>query len=730
MLIPKPKEIQVKSGFYQLSPEMGISTVDAKPEAEYLQNQLKSMLGKDFKIGKKSGGISIFITPKPKLYSSDGEAYSISIGKEGIAISSYDNKGALYGVQTLLQLIEEHKNDLQLPYLDIEDEPKFGYRGMHLDVARHFFTVEEVKQYLDYLAMYKYNKFHWHLTDDQGWRIEIKKYPKLTSVGAWRSGSQVGPYSDMKFDSKPYGGFYTQEQIKDVVAYAKKLHIDVVPEIEMPGHAQAALAAYPELGCTPGPFEVWKQWGVSEDIFCPKEETFKFLQDVIDEVIPLFPYEYIHIGGDEAPKKRWKESEFVQNLMKKLNIPDELHMQSYFITRMEKYINSKGKKIIGWDEILEGGLAPNATVMSWTGIEGGIHAAKTGHKAVMTPTSTNYFDYYQGNPETEPLAIGGNVRLNKVYNYNPIPAELTEEQAKFIWGTQANLWTEYIPNFSQVQYMVFPRMMALSEVAWGTANPKEYKNFESRVIQHFKILDRKGINYSRAIYEVDGKVIKQPDGKILYELSSANEPQNIRYTLDGSEPTINSFTYNKPIEITKTTTVKASYFEDGKKVSAPLIQDFLITKSTGKPITLQDDPAEAYNTGGAFTLVDGIRGNAKNFGKSWLGFSGKDCVATIDLGTKTDFSKISFSSVDRKGSWIYLPKGAKISVSDDGVNFKEVKSITAAEIEKSQGNVNLDFPKQNARYVKVEIQNLGLIPDGLPGAGNKAWLFVDEIAVQ
>ncbi|CAM3521139.1 family 20 glycosylhydrolase [Elizabethkingia occulta] len=723
-IIPKPQKITVQQSAYNFS-NISIQSSKAVPEAVYLQKQLKSITGQDYKLSPKAN--VTFTLLKKDAKQKEGY-YTLTINDKGINIAGYDNQGLFYGVQTLLQLVEEHKDDLKIPYLEIEDYPKFAYRGMMLDVSRHFFNAEEVKNYLDYLAAYKYNKFHWHLTDDQGWRIEIKKYPKLTEIGAWRDGSQVGRYIDMKFDDKRYGGFYTQEQVKDVVAYAKKLHIDVIPEIEMPGHAQAALAAYPNLACTEGPFKVGKTWGVMEDIFCPKEETFKFLEGVLDEVIPLFPYKYIHIGGDEAPKKRWKESKFAQDLIKKLDLKDELHLQSYFVTRMEKCINSKGKQIIGWDEILEGGLAPNATVMSWTGIEGGIHAAKTGHKAIMTPTSTNYFDYYQGSPDTEPIAIGGDLRLPKVYAYNPIPKELTPEQAKYIWGTQGNLWTEYILDFKHVQHMIFPRMMALSEVAWGTSNPNEYKNFESRVIQHFKILDRKGIDYSKAIYEVDGKSTSK-DGKVFYNLTSANQPENIRYTTDGSEPTLQSNVYSKPIQVDKTMTVKSAYFENGKKASAVTSQDFLITKSTGKKITLEKQPSEAYSTGGAASLVDGIRGNMKNHGKSWLGFSGKDVVATIDFGAKTDFTSVQFSTLERPGSWIYWPSAAKVYVSDNGTDFREVKAVDAATIQQSNGVITMSFPKQTAQFIKVEIKNMGKVPDGKAGAGNNAWLFVDEIAV-
>lgn len=504
-LIPYPQKTEVKEGFFKINENTVVIGDEKSAEYQYFINLYNKIYNKDLSKNKKnenSNTIS-FLIQKP-LKNNDlqyfDEDYQLTVQKDMIILVGKDSEGLFHGIQTLFQLIAASE-DGKIPNLKIEDYPKFDYRGMHLDVARHFFTVDEVKKYLDYLAMYKYNKFHWHLTDDQGWRIEIKKYPKLTEIGAWRSGSQIGPYSDMKFDNKKYGGFYTQDQIKDIVNYAKKLHIDVIPEIEMPGHAVAAIASYPELSCLKGNFEISKKWGIEENILCPTEFTFEFLENVLDEVAALFPYEYIHIGGDEAPKKVWKESIFVQDLIRKLNLKDEHELQSYFIKRIEKHLNSKGKKIIGWEEILEGGLAPNATVMSWTGIEGGIHAAKSGHKAIMTPASSNYFDHYQGNPKTEPLAFGGNNRLDKVYSFNPIPSELSENEAQFIWGTQGNLWTEYILDFKGVEHMIFPRMMALSEVAWGTSKPQEYENFEKRVIKHFTILDKMTIHYSKAIFE-------------------------------------------------------------------------------------------------------------------------------------------------------------------------------------------------------------------------------------
>lgn len=671
--IPKPKQVDLKRGQFVVPEIILLSENLPKQETEYFKNQLKD----DYQFDKTAAASLIDYIKTTD--SQNNEGYKIEIRPDKINISSGTDEGYFRAVQTLIQLLREHSADKKFACMTIIDEPQFKWRGMHLDVVRHFFTVEEVKKYLGYLAFYKINTFHWHLTDDQGWRIEIKKYPKLTEIGSRRKESMIGPYVDNQFDGTPYSGFYTQDQIKEVIEYAKKLHITIVPEIEMPGHALAALAAYPELSCSGGPFEVETKWGVFDDVFCPKEETFEFLENVLDEVMLLFPSEYIHIGGDECPKTRWKECPHCQMLIQKENLKDEHGLQSYFIRRIEKYMNSKGRKIIGWNEILEGGLAPNAAVMSWTGEEGGIEAAKTGHFAVMTPGAYCYFDHYQGDPQTEPLAFGGFTPLDKIYSYSPVPEELTEEESKYILGVQANLWTEYIPDFKQVEYMLFPRLMALSEVGWGTSDPEKYTNFENRVIKHFDFLNERGINFSKSIYNLSGKVIQTGNG-IAYELSSSRNPENIRYTTDGTMPTTSSPVYETAIPVTKSMIVKAAYFEENEIKSAITTQAFNISKSTGKNITLEEQPSPNYSFNGALNLVDGITGNPKVLGKTWLGFSGKDIVATIDLGRRTKFSEVSFNSLDNKGSWIHLAKGAKIYVSDDGKNFRLIKETGKDEI--------------------------------------------------
>jgi len=725
-LIPYPQKVQMNDGNYMISGTLILNDNLPKEETEYF----KKKMGSDLKFQNSwESGARLVYTQLPNADASDHlkEFYSLKITSEQILIQSYTKQGYFLALQTLIQLVRQYKDSGKIPAVTIEDQPEFAWRGMHLDVCRHFFTVEEVKKYIDYLAMYKLNTFHWHLTDDQGWRIEIKKYPKLTQAGAKRKESMTGAYADNTFDGKPYGPyFYTQDQIRDVVKYAAGRHITVVPEIEMPGHALAALAAYPDLACTAGPFEPATKWGVFDDVFCPKEETFRFLQDVLDEVITLFPSQYIHIGGDECPKTRWKECAHCQELIKKNNLKDEHGLQSYFIHRIEKYVNSKGRKIIGWDEILEGGLAPNAAVMSWTGIKGGIEAAKSGHFAVMTPGAYCYFDHYQGDPQTEPNAFGGFTPLDKVYSYHPIPEELNKDQAKYIMGVQANLWTEYILDFKQVEYMIFPRLMALSEVAWGTADPAHYKEFEGRVISHFKILDEMGVNYAKSIYNVTGKVMSFNNG-ISYELSTSQNPTGIRYTLDGTVPTANSKRYRKVIPVPKSTTVKSAYFENSELKSAVSSQEFTTSKTTGKKIILEHQPSENYSFGGAFTLVDGIIGNGKQLGKTWLGFQGKDVVATIDLGQKTQFNEIYFNTLENKGSWIHLAKSAQVFVADDLKNFILIKEIGTEEIKKAEGKIKLHVGNQNSKYIKVRIENAGIIPAGNPGADSKAWLFVDEI---
>jgi hexosaminidase len=441
----------------------------------------------------------------------DKESYKLKIQPSGILITASSELGVFYAMQTLRQIMRldavsdasGERRQWSIPLVDIEDGPRFSYRGMHLDVSRHMMPIEFIKKYIDLLAYYKMNYFHWHLTDDQGWRIEIKRYPKLQEIGAWRDETLIGKLGEQpaRYDSTRYGGYYTQDEIRDIVTYASERAVTVIPEIEMPGHSLAALAAYPELACTSGPFKTATTWGVFDDVFCPTDSTFAFLQNVLDEVLTLFPSKYVHIGGDEVRKKSWEQSDDCKRLMKEKELKDAKELQSYFIHRIEKYLNSKGKTIIGWDEILEGGLAPNAVVMSWRGMKGGIAAAKAGHDVIMTPGTHCYFDHYQEDPDHEPLAIGGFLPLEKVYSFNPLPDSFSVEEAKHILGAQGNLWTEYISTPEQVEYMAYPRAIALAEVLWTPVERRNWAEFRDRLAKHKDRLDGMKVNYARHFLE-------------------------------------------------------------------------------------------------------------------------------------------------------------------------------------------------------------------------------------
>jgi hexosaminidase len=513
-IVPKPVQLDAREGRFTFRNDTRIFLADSSPELEkvglYLAELLRPSTGLPLELTAEGGADNAVVLTLDEAVANP-EGYVLSVTPEYIQIKAAQPAGAFYGVQTLRQLLPPEVNRTEkaegvtwsAPCVEIADHPRFAYRGMHLDVARHFFPVEFVKRYIDLLAMNKMNRFHWHLTEDQGWRIEIKKYPKLQEIAAFRKETVIGHNNDQprRFDGQRYGGYYTHEEVREVVAYARDRFVTVIPEIEMPGHSQAALAAYPELACTEGPFEVATHWGIFEDVYCPTETTFKFLEDVLMEVMELFPSEYIHIGGDECPKKRWEESAYVQDLMKREGLKDEHEVQSYFIQRMEKFLNSHGRNIIGWDEILEGGLAPNATVMSWRGTEGGIAAAKQRHDVIMTPTNYCYFDYYQSKAPDEPLAIGGFLPLDSVYSFEPVPAVLTAEEAKHILGAQANLWTEYIKTPEYAEYMAYPRGIALAEVAWSPKESRDFEDFKGRLVKYLKHWDVLRVNYAKHVLE-------------------------------------------------------------------------------------------------------------------------------------------------------------------------------------------------------------------------------------
>jgi len=513
-IIPQPAQLHPGQGAFTVLPGMNIvvNTKDSKvaETAAYLSETLSRISSYSIPVVSptKAAEKSITFNLDSEQKNLGEEGYALDVSPQAVKLTAAAPAGLFWGVQTIFQLLpvdiyaqQTVKNTtLQIPSVKIEDVPRYSYRGMHLDVCRHYFPVKFIKRYIDLLAIHKMNVLHWHLTEDQGWRIEIKKYPKLTEISAFRDETLVGHYSDQphKYDGKRYGGYYTQEEVRDIVAYAQKRNITVIPEIEMPGHSLAVLAAYPEFACTEGPFKVGTKWGVFEDVYCAgNDQVFTFLTDVLTEVVDLFPAKYIHIGGDECPKSRWEECEKCQARITREGLKDEHELQSYFIRRIEKFLLSKNRRLIGWDEILEGGLAPEATVMSWRGIEGGIEAAKQGHDVIMTPTSHCYFDYYQGDPKTEPLAIGGMLTLEKVYSYEPTPEELNASEAKHILGAQANVWTEYIKTPEKAEYMALPRMCALAEVVWSSKEHRNWKDFNTRLGTHFKRLDQLKVNYAK-----------------------------------------------------------------------------------------------------------------------------------------------------------------------------------------------------------------------------------------
>ena len=627
-IIPAPLSVKPAPGYFTFDPTtyfLGNDQVAYK-DGYVIKDFLIKYYNLPLKTATKSIGVGKHIALKydSTLAVADG-GYHILISPENITITGKNNGGVLYGLLSIMQLIEKTGNTVQIPCGEITDYPQFQYRGMHLDCSRHFFDIAFIKKYIDYLAMYKMNTFHWHLTDDQGWRIEIKQYPKLTEIGAWRDGTMVGHYRDQQYDNVRYGGFYTQKEIKEIVRYATDRHITIIPEIEMPGHCMAALAAYPELGCVKDTtYQVAKGWGVFEDVFCPNDSTFIFLENVLDEVMALFPSPYIHVGGDEVEKIRWKNCSHCQQLIKEKGLVNEHGLQSYFIQRIEKYVNSKGRSIIGWDEILEGGLAQNATIMSWRGEEGAILAAQQKHYAIMTPGSHCYFDYYQGAPQLEPLAIGGFVPLDKVYSFNPIPASLTPEQATYILGAQANIWTEYINFPEQVEYMLLPRMLALSEVLWTSKENKNYDDFLSRLLFHFQLLDKTNTNYAKSIYQINYKVTPASElNKLNITLLSNPQLGKIDVqtinVLNGSK---NNFTYENPFTVSAETPYISAQL-NGSIKNTPTTQIKLkFNKATGKSITLKNEPSKKYSADGGFTLINGVEAtvNPSWNGSEWLGF--------------------------------------------------------------------------------------------------------------
>jgi hexosaminidase len=595
-LVPMPAHVSARSGSFVLDASTRVvledTTAALRQAASLLVDPMRLVSGLPLPMaaGSADTANAIVLGVEPWPDSGSAERYRLSVTPTGVKLTAPAVVGVFRGLQTLRELLPSwleqgvgsgwrtlppvtgRSSSWSIPAVEIEDGPRFAYRGLHLDVGRHFFPPSAVKKYIDLMALYKYNTLHWHLTEDQGWRIEIKRYPKLTQVGAWRSETQVGRDHDpYRGDGQRYGGYYTQDEVRDVVAYAAARHITVIPEIEMPGHSRAALASYPVLGCdTPDTLTAATSWGVFPQIYCPKEATFTFLENVLTEVMDLFPSRYIHIGGDEAPKASWRASDSAQSVILGEDLADEEELQSWFVQRIERFLNAHGRQLIGWDEILQGGLAPGATVMSWRGMEGGIEAARQGHDVIMTPGHYVYFDHYQGDPRYEPLAIGGYTPLDSVYAFEPVPPDLTPAQARHVIGAQANVWTEYIPDFRQVEYMAYPRALALSEVLWSPRRARDWPGFLRRLSHQFERLDGLDVNYRVPVVHGLGGTHLTLDGRVRVALSTMMPGSDIRYTTDGTEPDPSSSLYTAPLDLTvdSVLTVTARAFPPHSRPSA------------------------------------------------------------------------------------------------------------------------------------------------------------------
>lgn len=745
-IIPRPQQMNVSNDApFTLNAKtvisLGTNSQDMKRNANMLASYIEQATGIRPTVGKGKSGAAIVLTIDKTIANAEG--YKLDADAKQIRIAGASAAGVFYGIQTLrksLPLVNGKASKVSIPAVHIADAPRFAYRGTHLDVSRHFVTADSVRQFIDMLALHNINRFHWHLTDDQGWRIEIKKYPLLTQIGSKRAQTVIG-HNSGKYDGKPYSGFYTQKQIRDIVKYAADRYITIVPEIDLPGHMQAALAAYPDMGCTGGPYEVWQKWGVSDNVLCAgNNKTLTFIDNVLKEITKLFPSKYIHVGGDECPKTQWQKCPKCQARIKALNLEAkdghsaEERLQSYIITHASNYLKSLGRNTIGWDEILEGGLAEGATVMSWRGESGGIAAAKQHHDVVMTPNSYLYFDYYQSlDKANEPLAIGGYLPLETVYSYEPMPKELTADEARHIIGVQANIWTEYMPTFKQMQYMALPRLAALSEVQWSQPALKDYTSFTNRLTEFTHMYDRLGYNYAKHLYNVAIHV--DSDNKwreILIHMTTAGKAE-IRYTLDGTEPTVNSTLYTGAIVLQKSAKIRAAAFRDGKR-SSVTSQDISFNKATACPVELLQPTHKNYTYKGGATLTDGLLGD-KGFGTGrWLGFSGNDLEAVIDLKQNTDVSSVSLNTCVDKGSWIFDARNIEVSVSADGKSFTKVasKSLPALE-EQTPDNIytyELTFPQTTTRYVKLTATSEHNIPKWHGGKGKPAFLFVDEISIK
>ena len=749
-LIPNPVAYRAQAGAYALPGQLTIDPdrrLSAETVATYRQ-LLRQAMRKSGQTAsaKRSGVVRLRIDPAAVR---QREGYRLVVAPNTLMLTGHDDAGVFYGLQTLVQLIEQSAAaGYRIPACTVDDYPRFAYRGMHLDVSRHLFPVTFIKKYIDLLALYKINTFHWHLTDDQGWRIEIKGLPLLQEKAAYRTETMIGHKKELphRFDGKRYGGYYSQAEVRDIVRYATQRHVTVIPEIEMPGHALAALSAYPELGCQKpdgapgGPYKAATFWGIFDDVYCAgNEETFTFLERVLDEVIPLFPSKYIHIGGDECPKTRWKGCPRCQARIKAEHLADEHELQRYFIRRMERYLNGKGRQIIGWDEILEGGglasanpalqLSPGATVMSWQGIKGGIEAMRQQHNAIMTPESHVYFDYYQSLYPEEPLTAAGYTPLSKTYSYEPLPADVAPADASYLRGVQGNAWSEYMDSPEKAEYMIVPRALAVAEIAWSQPNKRNYPDFLRRLRQQEPMLKRRDVHYANRFDEITDSVTVDASGRVTLRLSTTLPGAVIRYTTSGQEPTDKSPVYAEPLPIRQSGTVKASVFAEGRQRGRVFQKAFTISKATGKSVTFLTEPKGGYRPASPLVAVNGVAGTPRYNTGEWIGFQGSNAELVVDLQTAQMVSDIGTHVLVYHWQRMWAPTVLRVAVSEDGKTYRDVYEQTRFPVN-GINPVEARFSPVRARYVRIQATNQGVISAGEYGAGANAWLLLDEIRVE
>lgn len=732
-IIPQPLKLSDFEDYFSISKTTKIySSPECKNEASYLKELIEKSsnfkleiieLDNDLKDIDIEGHILLYNKFELPEHLIGTESYELKISNHSIEILANTNTGLMRGVQTVRQLFvdefhtQEKRDNWQLPALEIRDSPKFKHRGLLLDCSRHFFEKEVVKKYIDLLAFYKMNVLHWHLTEDQGWKIAINKYPKLTEIGAWRT----------ELDGSIYGGFYSKDDIREIVAYAQERHVTVIPEIELPGHSQAAVAAYPHLSCTGEQVEVANDWGVFKEIYCAgNDSVFIFLEDVLTEVMELFPSEYIHIGGDEAPKFRWEHCPKCQKRIKEEGLKDAHGLQSYFISRIEKFLNKNNRQLIGWDEILEGGLSENATVQSWRGMDGGITAANSGHNAIMSPTSHAYFDY-------DLKAID----LEKVYSFDPIPAELPADKQYFIIGGECNLWSEHVPNEANLDSKVFPRLLAMSEVLWSYPKERNYTEFYSRVQYHYPILKNKGVNYGfENISATIHSEIK--DGQIIIQPKAGNKDLKLKYSWE-KDSSYNPLT--NEILLKQSGTLNVQAYKNDVVYGEPTAQHFENHNAIGKTVEYKTDYNQWYTAGGDSGLVDSKTGSLDFRDGNWQGFYGNNAEMILDLGEldlsneNQTISEIAINFYQYNNSWIFFPAKVEFWISRDGNNYESVPTLANENIKpEARGKLietfRAGFERQHIRYVKVKATSIGKVPDWHEAAGSDTWLFMDEIIVK